>query len=272
MAAANPPSNAPTEDELDDLLNGIEDGQDLFDTSNIRPRQEAEIGQKPATTDAGLGIDEEIKIVKKRQPVPKLDENRLLSSAGVPKLRKITKDRLKFKGKGHEYGDVARMLNMYQLWLDDLYPRAKFADGLAMIEKLGHTKRIQFMRKEWIDEGKPKTTMELDREENGPSQSDDPNAPETERMEDVRSGDSADLNGQALVREAESAAHIGAAGPTEVLDGGGPDEDELDALLAESTGAGHATASVALPIQKTTVVEDDDFADDMEALAEMEGW
>ena len=44
---------------------------------------------------------------------------------------------------------------MYQLWLDDLYPRAKFIDGLAIIEKLGHTKRLQTMRKEWINEGKP---------------------------------------------------------------------------------------------------------------------
>ena len=27
---------------------------------------------------------------------------RLLSANGIPKLRRITKDRLKFKGKGHE--------------------------------------------------------------------------------------------------------------------------------------------------------------------------
>jgi replication fork protection complex subunit Csm3/Swi3 len=47
-------------------------------------------------------------------------------------------------------------LNFYQLWLDDLYPRAKFADGLSIIEKLGHTKRVQTMRREWIDEEKPK--------------------------------------------------------------------------------------------------------------------
>ena len=41
---------------------------------------------------------------------------------------------------------------MYQLWLDDLYPRAKFADGLAMVEKLGHTKKMQTMRRHWISE------------------------------------------------------------------------------------------------------------------------
>ena len=64
-----------------------------------------------------------------------------------------------------QYGDIARMLNMYQLWLDDLYPRAKFADALAIIEKVGHTKRMQMMRKEWIDEGKPRRTTERDDED-----------------------------------------------------------------------------------------------------------
>lgn len=49
---------------------------------------------------------------------------------------------------------------MYQLWLDDLYPRAKFADGLAIIEKLGHTKRMQTMRREWINERKPLETFD----------------------------------------------------------------------------------------------------------------
>lgn len=54
---------------------------------------------------------------------------------------------------------MARLLNIYQLWLDDLYPRAKFTDGLAMIEKLGHTKRMQMMRREWINEGKSRKCL-----------------------------------------------------------------------------------------------------------------
>ncbi|KAJ5295172.1 hypothetical protein PENANT_c035G03075 [Penicillium antarcticum] len=104
----------------------------------------------------GLGLDEEVKVTKQRQPVAKLDESRLLSQAGIPKLRQSARRKLKFKGKGHEFSDAARLLNFYQLWLDDLYPRAKFVDGLAMIEKLGHSKRIQVMRREWIDEEKPR--------------------------------------------------------------------------------------------------------------------
>ena len=54
---------------------------------------------------------------------------------------------------------MVRLLNTYQLWLDDLFPKAKFADGLAIIEKLGHTKRMQTMRREWIHEGKPRETL-----------------------------------------------------------------------------------------------------------------
>ena len=55
-----------------------------------------------------------------------------------------------------KFSDAARLLNFYQLWLDDLFPRAKFGDGLAIIEKLGHSKRLQTMRREWIEEEKPK--------------------------------------------------------------------------------------------------------------------
>lgn len=67
-----------------------------------------------------------------------------------------------------QFSDAARLLNFYQLWLDDLFPRAKFSDGLAIIEKLGHSKRLQTMRREWIDEEKPKPhTSELEEARRG---------------------------------------------------------------------------------------------------------
>lgn len=103
MAPASPtPRNEPTEDELDSILNGIIDGENVFDTSNIQPDSAPSEQRKAQAMDSGLGIEEEIKIVKKRQPIPKLDEDRLLSAAGIPKLRRISKERLRFKGKGHE--------------------------------------------------------------------------------------------------------------------------------------------------------------------------
>lgn len=49
-----------------------------------------------------LGIDKEIDVTKKaRVPRVKLDDARLLSDKGIPKLRK-TASKLKLKGKGHE--------------------------------------------------------------------------------------------------------------------------------------------------------------------------
>ncbi|KAL4915151.1 replication fork protection component Swi3-domain-containing protein [Aspergillus aurantiobrunneus] len=114
-----------------------------------------------------LGLDEEVRVAKKRQPVAKLDEHRLLTQAGIPKLRRSARKNLKLKGKGHEFSDLARLLNFYQLWLDDLFPRAKFADGLAIIERLGHSRSLQTMRRAWIDEEKLKPT---DDETSGPVQ------------------------------------------------------------------------------------------------------
>ncbi|KAK4570209.1 chromosome segregation in meiosis- protein [Recurvomyces mirabilis] len=95
-------------------------------------------------------VDEEIKIRKPRKPAPKLDENLLLSDRGVIALRRQAR-RLNLKGKGHEFSDIGRLLGMYQLWLDDMFPKAKFRDGMKMVEKLGRGKRMNDMRKGWID-------------------------------------------------------------------------------------------------------------------------
>ncbi|MCJ1261352.1 chromosome segregation in meiosis- protein [Lobaria immixta] len=140
-------------DALDDLLDYNVDQNDVFrdvDTNmDVLSKRKATPGAKISNSISGIGIDEEIQVKKKRKPIPKLDES-----------RRIARERLRFKGKGHEYSDVARLLNVYQLWLDALYPRAKFADGLAIIEKLGHTKRMQTMRREWINEGKSRDKSE----------------------------------------------------------------------------------------------------------------
>ncbi len=104
--AANPPA---ARDELDDLFDYNVTLDDVFrdvDT-NMHAPTAPKATAIPSRTKIGskidsLGIDEEVKVQKKRAPIPKLDEDRLLSSAGIPKLRRITKERLRFKGKGHE--------------------------------------------------------------------------------------------------------------------------------------------------------------------------
>ena len=90
-----------TTPDNDELLNGTVNGEDIFDVTNIlAPTQPSR--PQITTGDDAVGIDEEIKVVKKRTPVPKLDDNRLLSDPGILKLQRISKERLKFKGRGHE--------------------------------------------------------------------------------------------------------------------------------------------------------------------------
>lgn len=163
-----------------------------------------------------------------------------------------------------QYGDIARMLNMYQFWLDELYPRAKFADGLAMIEKLGHTKRVQMMRREWIDEGKPKPNAREDEDEDvvEMTAATDSVQREDDPMEGVQGQISRSMEGGA---ESPVANGRGTSAPREE-----PDDDELDALLAGDAAPAKAPTTAA--VNSTNHVEDEEsFADAMDAMAEMEG-
>ncbi len=133
---------------------------------------------KRTAATSGLGIDEEV-VVKKiaRAPVPKFDEARLLSDKGLPELRRRAEILLygdigeglirpapegekrgngkgKLRGKGHEFGDVNRLLEMYQLWLHDVFPKAKFKDAIHMVEKLGHKRILQAERGNLLEERK----------------------------------------------------------------------------------------------------------------------
>lgn len=159
----------------DDLENyGVDDfGVDPFADSGDENANNTESQSKKRKDASGLGIEEAVAVSKKsRVPRVKLDDRKLLSEKGLPRLRRKAGD-LKFKGKGHEvcasiavasdyvlirtqFSDTARLLSFYQLWLDDLYPKAKFLDALGMVEKAGHTRQMRMARMEWIDEGKPK--------------------------------------------------------------------------------------------------------------------
>lgn len=157
------------------------------------------------------------------------------------------------------------MLNMYQLWLDDLYPRAKFADALAIIEKVGHTKRMQLMRKDWIDEGKPRRHTGLDDDDDDVAREKTPPQQSAENMEGIENDGQEDISRQI---EREGSARNPAADAAEPTASGDPDDDELDALLAESEQPSY-TAPKTLPTRPMPP-QDDPFADEMEAMADMD--
>ena len=271
-----------TSTTVDDLLNfDSTDDEGLFkdkpsgrrdrdDKPTLSPRGSSKRkAEDDDDLDAKLGLTSEVQIKKKRKPIAKLDEARLLSAPGIPKLRadarygKLTK-KLRLKGKGHEFSDVARLLSYYQLWLDDLYPRAKFADGLQLVEKAGHSRRMQLMRKEWIDEGKPGYIREKEAQKKS--------AKEEQKTDEMYAGDEALMSGSN-----NEPSFIGNAAEDDSLfvpdsrpsknneegDTGLPEDDELDALLAEQETR---TSSRPTSAPKKVVEEDSEGEDDLEAL------
>ncbi|KAK0840921.1 chromosome segregation in meiosis-related protein [Friedmanniomyces endolithicus] len=214
------------------------------------------------TTAPPADPDAEIKIRKKRAPVLKLDEFLLLSPAGIPKLRSHARSstHLKFKGKGHEFSDMGRLLHMYQLWLDDLYPKAKFRDGLAMVEKVGHGKRMAVMRRGWMDGSKPgrgEEGMETVGDKDGDGDGD---LGMTGGLGAV-GGVGDDLFGEGGDAQAGAGQGEDRRGDVEV-----PEEDELDALMGETAN----TAPRTKPQQQNRApFEDDDGPDDDELDALM---
>ncbi|KAH7018232.1 replication fork protection component Swi3-domain-containing protein [Microdochium trichocladiopsis] len=260
---------------------------DDYDVDDDPFASEPEDKQKPASSKkrkdvTGLGIDEEVAVAKKaRVPNVKLDETRLLSEKGIPRLRRKAGE-LKFKGKGHEFSDAARLLSFYQLWLDDLFPKARFLDALGMVEKAGHKKFMHMKRVEWINEGKPQSSRPEEDDVFGGGGEEQRDAavfpakvapifqnqasgrPKTPTPADVPD-DEDDLYG-ATPKATNSVRPTG----NSLFGNGGddaPDDDDLDALMAEEEA--QRTGSVSLfgnggnvssrPAQKLAPDEDDDL-------------
>ena len=264
--AADPLTSRTVDDLLLDNV-GFDSDDNLFadkpprnterdDKTTLSPRK-----RKADEDIFGQNLDEEIKITKQRKKIPKLDAERLLSDPGIPKIRALLrsgqlKKKLRLKGKGHEFTDAARLLNYYQLWLDNLYPRAKFADAIQMAEKAGHTKKMQMYRKSWIDEGKP---GHVRREEVEKA------VDEQEARQVEASGQQQNPAVQTSVQHAEedpASMFFGGADEEDVQGQDGPDDDELDALLGQD--------SVRPVTAKQVVHEESEGEDDLDALLAQE--
>lgn len=190
-------------------------------------------------------------------------ELRLLSQQGIPKLRQLSRSgsiakKLHLKGKGHEFSDAARLLNYYQLWLDNLYPRAKFADGLQLVEKVGHSKRMHVMRKEWIDEGKPGYARDnaLRRSQEQQDTGDQHDRQSLAKLENptILHDDDVPADLEDMFFPDPNHAHNDDNDENEV-----PDDGELDALLAEQMARTHKPKATAAPYES-------EGEDDLDAL------
>jgi replication fork protection complex subunit Csm3/Swi3 len=164
-----------------------------------------------------------------------------------------------------------------------------------MVEKLGHKRRMQMMRMDWINEGKPKEPVQEDsifdepmlppREVpdrvNAPprvapifekSQIERPKTPDINADSDDDLYDATPRISRTQVNEPSIPAAVNSSlfGPRRTL---APDEpeDDLDALLAEQemeemSAGKRSIEAVQNPIMRAP---EPDFDDEMEAMAEM---
>ena len=162
-----------------------------------------------------------------------------------------------------------------------------------MIEKLGHSKRIVAMRKEWIKEGKPRQRggeEDTGLEENaGVGEQDSGNGgdlpPVSANPEETRKttppaqnvdDDLYSATPQAVQDQRRRDRDADAGKTLFISDdegvGGGPSGDELDALLAEDDFHEQAgTVPAILPNRShDTTKREDAFDDEMEAMAGMD--
>lgn len=186
---------------------------------------------------------------------------------------------------------------MYQLWLDDLYPRAKFADALAIIEKLGHQKRIQTMRREWINEGKPRDeyrdadvphkVQKVPRatgewEDQASAANRRSLSADGDRHESPAAASDEDLYSASPQRPQNKTSQQAPLDTTSTLFlpsadiDDQPPEDDLDALLAEQDSVDNDHSLFTSTAQTRNEDEPssrrDKFDDDMEAMAELDIW
>jgi replication fork protection complex subunit Csm3/Swi3 len=175
-----------------------------------------------------------------------------------------------------------------------------------MVEKTGHKKQMQSIRMEWINAGKPKSSVressvfdepylarreDDEREKTAPrvapifekSASERPKTPVLDADGEMEMGDLYDATPKAPRQrhsqgEAESQDSLFGRGTTlsrpvtEVDVPDAPQEDELDALLAEddTVQTEVAETKLARTASKARAPQDDQFNDDMEAMAEMD--
>lgn len=206
-----------------------------------------------------------------------------------------------------QFSDAARLLSFYQLWLDDLFPKARFLDALNMVEKAGHKKRVTAARTEYINEGKPQSTVPADDNDDlfGEGDGDEPTLPplnsgpdapiserpKTPEHNDDIPDDDDDLYDatprasrpalpirndkqleeddlEALIAKAEGQGRKKNLDPQAE-----PDENDLDALIAEAEGQDQNRQDDRPANNKDSGSGQggDSFDDDEAAMQEMEG-
>lgn len=78
-------------------------------------------------------------VTKKRRPQVKLTAEKLLSDKGLPYVLKNAHKRIRISSKKNSYDNLSNIIQFYQLWAHELFPKAKFKDFMKICQTVGKT-------------------------------------------------------------------------------------------------------------------------------------
>ena len=76
---------------------------------------------------------------KKRRPQVKLTAEKLLSDKGLPYVLKNAHKRIRISSRKNPYDNLSNIIQFYQLWAHELFPKAKFKDFMKICQTVGKT-------------------------------------------------------------------------------------------------------------------------------------
>ncbi|XP_022252914.1 TIMELESS-interacting protein-like isoform X2 [Limulus polyphemus] len=131
-------------DDLENLFDEDENLDELHTAENEDDTQEDNQDVRNEDGDVNTASQQPVEAKKKivRNPLPKLDADRLCGKRGIALLPKVF-EKVTFKGKGYETNDLDKMMAILEHWAHRLYPRLPFSDVLERIEKLGAKRPVQ---------------------------------------------------------------------------------------------------------------------------------
>ncbi|CUS22262.1 LAQU0S05e01376g1_1 [Lachancea quebecensis] len=169
-------------------------------SEGVAPSQDPDsslLADPTAINPSGLGPDGDAPLqdptaiaARARRPQVKLTAEKLCSAKGLPAIMKHAPRRLRISKRRSSYDNLCHLLQFYQLWAHDLYPKAKFHDFVALCRNLGKTDpqlreyRIELLRQELEMGSEPEDGASARPQELSPAPEPTPSTP---GMADLRS-------------------------------------------------------------------------------------
>ncbi|VVT56318.1 uncharacterized protein SAPINGB_P004962 [Magnusiomyces paraingens] len=168
------------------------------------------------------------------------------------------------RGKGHERGDLHRLLQFYQLWAHKLYP-VRFDDFIVGALRVGDRPRMKRMRREWLDEeysavgaaAKRVRTDELDSLDKSKTTSTEKNS-EREKAQEPQETTTANASKEPRRRVDIDSMFVSGPG-AEIIDEDEIDpDDSFDAYFhgSRSIGSTTSTTATSLPASDSILTKD----------------